>query len=66
MVQRNIERKIAGIRWEQKISNKKLKEITEGRDVGYITKKFKLNYAGHVARERGQKYRSTAQLDTLI
>ncbi len=30
-VQRNTERKIAGIRWEQKINNEKLKVVTEGK-----------------------------------
>ncbi len=56
VVQRNIEGKIAAIGWEQKISNEKLKEITEGRDIGYITKKLKLSYAEHVAREKEQKW----------
>ncbi len=42
-VQRNTERKIVGIRWEPKISNEKLKKITEGRYIGYIQKKLKLS-----------------------
>ncbi len=33
-----MKRKIAGIKWEQKINNEKLKEITEGSDIGYVIK----------------------------
>ncbi len=56
-VQRNIGRKKnCWNKMRKKISNEKLKEITEGRDMGYITKKLKLGYAGHVAREKEQKW----------
>ncbi len=64
-VQRKIERKIVGIRWEQKISNEKPKEITDGRDIGYITKKLKLSYAGYVAREKGQKWEGGVLLNWI-
>ncbi len=45
----NTERKIVGIRWEQKVNNKRLREITRGRFLGYTIRKLKMKYARHVA-----------------
>ncbi len=50
-----MERKIAGIKWEQKVNNERLREITGSRDLGYAIRKLKMKYVGHMARERGDK-----------
>ncbi len=52
--QRRMERAIAGLRWYNHTSNKKLKDITRAKDIGGIVKKLKWNFAGHIAREKGE------------
>ncbi len=51
-----MERAIAGLKWYNHTSNKKLKDITRAKDIEGIVKKLKWNFAGHIAREKGEKW----------
>ncbi len=53
--QRNMERKIAGIRWEQEVSNERLRDITGGKGLGYVIKELKIKYAGPCGTEKRVK-----------
>ncbi len=45
-----------GIRWDEKIKNKPVKETTGGEEIKYTTKKLKINHAGPVARKKEEKW----------
>ncbi len=54
--QRGMECGLMGIKKLDKIKNLGVRDQTRAVDVGYTVKKLKLKFAGHVARERGQKW----------
>lgn len=45
-------RKILGVKLLDKIENSKIKEMAQTRCMGYICKRIKMKYAGHMAREK--------------
>ncbi len=53
---RRTERTIMGLKWYNRISNQNLRELTKAKDIVVIVKKLKWSFAGHIAREKGEKW----------
>ncbi len=51
-----MERKILGIRWDEKMTNREKIRRMGAQDTGYIIKNLKWKFAGHVAQEQGEKW----------
>ena len=56
VAQRKMERMILGIRKKEKITNTHVRKITKIRDIGYMMKKSKFTYAGHMMRGNPEKW----------
>ncbi len=52
-------RSILGKKRRDRISNRKIREKTKSRDIGYIIKKLKWKYAGHIIRRKGNRWEKT-------
>ena len=56
VTQRAMERSILNIRKTDKIKNKNIRALTNIKDVGYIVKRAKFRYAGHMGRTKKDKW----------
>ncbi len=54
--QRDMERKICGIRKLEKITNKEIRKKTGGKDTGETIIKLKWRYVGHIVRDKKNKW----------
>ncbi len=58
--QNSMPRNILGIRLKDEIKNEEIYSRTNSAKISYIIKKFKINYARHLARENKDKWNSTS------
>lgn len=56
VTQRSMERSILNIKRKEKVSNKKVRTKSGVKDIGYIVKKAKLGYAGHMIRNNVERW----------
>ncbi len=53
---RSMLRKLMGLKWDTKTTNENLMKMVQGKNLAYTIKKLKWNYAGHLAREKKDRW----------